>query len=453
MRTDFFPKKLRRIKKKDWTKNCPSITSCEIIMPFLLSVRERLVLPAIFLAFPLFVSAQNVAMPQGNEYAITGALVGDQGHSSIALNQNGGYLVWEDNAVDKVGSGIGCVRLNSAFTKLSSFTVNKIAKGDQRKPQVQLLANGDAIFVWQGNGLGTADIYVRILKSDGTFLTSDVRINSYIKDQQSEPVVAALPDGGALVAWQSYGQDGSMMGIYARKISATGSMAPMEFQVNQAVAFNQRTPAIATLKNGNVVITWISEQERFMSSTASVGSVDVYARLFDASANAFSDEILVNSGNNICANPSMAPLSNGGFTVAWSEKDSQNRSNSWEIVGRSFSADGVAAGADFKINTNTYGDQYRPRIATIGNDCVVVWTSLGQDGSWEGVFGRLLQGGTEPSGSEFRANNTVVSRQIYPAIGANGAGQFLVSWSSFMAVTGFDLFGRKYTLTPVTIIP
>jgi hypothetical protein len=131
----------------------------------------------------------------------------------------------------------------------------------------------------------------------------------------------------------------------------------------------------------------------------------------------------------------------------WSEKDSESRSNSWEILGRSFSADGTANGADFKINTNTYGDQYRPKIAAIGNDCVVVWTSLGQDGSWEGVFGRSLQGGTTPFGNEFRANNTTISKQIYPAIASNGANQFLVSWSSFVGGgTGFDLFSRKYIL-------
>jgi hypothetical protein len=154
----------------------------------------------------------------------------------------------------------------------------------------------------------------------------------------------------------------------------------------------------------------------------------------------------LNSGNNLCANPSVAPLSNGGFTAVWSEKDSLSRSNSWEIMGRSFTGDGVAAGADFKINTNTYGDQYCPKIAAVGENCAVVWTSLGQDGSREGVFGRLLEGGAEPSGAEFQVNNATASRQIFPAIAANGPNSFLVTWSSFVAINGCDLFGRKYTV-------
>jgi hypothetical protein len=174
--------------------------------------------------------------------------------------------------------------------------------------------------------------------------------------------------------------------------------------------------------------------------------LDVYARVLNASGEPVSDEILLNSANNFCANPSIASLENGGFTAVWSEKDLSSRSNSWEIVGRSFTSEGTAVGSDFKINTTTYGDQYRPTIATVGNDSVVVWTSLGQDGSREGVFGRVLRGGSQPAGDEFRANNTTVSQQIYPTVAAMGSDRFLVSWSSFVAINGFDLFGRKYIL-------
>src|SRR5690606_8024130 len=116
-----------------------------------------------------------------------------------------------------------------------------------------------------------------------------------------------------------------------------------------------------------------------------------------------------------------------------------SKSNSWEIVGRSFQSDGAAAGADFKINTYTYGDQYRPKIATVGSDCVVVWTSLGQDGSREGVYGRTLQAGIQPSGQEFQVNTTTVSRQRYPSIASDDSERLLVVWSSFVRVTSFDL--------------
>jgi len=443
-KTAFSSKKLSACLKKGWTRNCALVTNVKINMSLLLPVRERLLLTVIFMALPLVVWGQPVTVPQGNQTSIAGPLNGDQVQSSIALNANGGFIVWEENGNAKTGSQISGARLNSSGTQGSSFLINKIAKGNQLKPDAQLLTDGSAIVVWQGDGLKTFDIYARILKEDGSFLTSDVRVNSYTKDQQSSAAVAASADGGAWVAWQSYGQDGSMYGVFARKISASGAVGKSEFQVNQATSFNQRSPALAALKNGNVVVVWISEQERFRTSVNSPGSVDVYARIFSDAGDPVSNEILLNAGNNICANPSIAALASGGFTVVWSEKDAQGRPNGWEVLGRSFSAEGVAAGGDFKINTHTYGDQYRPKIAAVGNDCAVVWSSLGQDGSWEGVFGSLLQGGTVPTGTEFRANSTTVSRQIHPAISSVGADRFFVSWSSFVETTGLDLFGRRY---------
>ena len=78
----------------------------------------------------------------------------------------------------------------------------------------------------------------------------------------------------------------------------------------------------------------------------------------------------------------------------------------------------------------------------------MIWTSLGQDGSREGVFGRMLQDGAVPVGAEFRANDSTISQQIYPAIGSDGSNRFLVSWSILAFGSGFDLFGRKYFVTP-----
>jgi hypothetical protein len=75
-----------------------------------------------------------------------------------------------------------------------------------------------------------------------------------------------------------------------------------------------------------------------------------------------------------------------------------------------------------------------------------VWTSLGQDGSWEGVFGQAFDGNQNFIGSELPVNVTTVSRQMQPAVTSNGSDRFLVVWSSFMVGGSFDfdLLGRQY---------
>jgi hypothetical protein len=200
---------------------------------------------------------------------------------------------------------------------------------------------------------------------------------------------------------------------------------------------------VALLANGNFVVTWVSEQQ----NPSLYDSVDIYGRIFAPNLTPVTDEFLISSGTiNPCANPAVAGLTDGGFMAAWSQFDVAVHSNSWDIVGRAFGGDGTARGPVFTVNTFLLGDQYVPRLAACPLGVMAVWTSLGQDGNREGVFGRFVLGGTQPAGDEFIVNTTRVSQQIQPAVAWNGTDRFLVVWTSFVARTGFDLYGQVYTL-------
>ena len=85
-----------------------------------------------------------------------------------------------------------------------------------------------------------------------------------------------------------------------------------------------------------------------------------------------------------------------------------------------------------------------PRIATAGANQLIVWTSMGQDGSYEGIYGRSLSRG-ELAGEEFRVNTRTISRQIQPCVASDGENRFLVVWSSFVSgTTGFDVIGQTF---------
>jgi hypothetical protein len=412
-------------------------------------------LGGVLLAFSAALFGQTTVTNQGTEFSILGSIPGDQVLPSLALSPTGGVVAWQDNRIDKIGQGVGGALLDPTFTAGREFRVNRTATGDQINPQVALLANNRMIFVWQSSVTGVPCIYARFARNAvagatgyGTnFFTGDIRVNTYVADQQEEPAVAALPDSSAIITWASYGEDGSMWGVYARRLNQNGGALPVEkgagtkqFLVNQFTSFNQRSPAVAVLANGNFVITWISEQQR--SST----SLDVYARVFGPTGLPVTDEIPVNSATNGCANPAVAPLNDGGFTVVWAEKDPLVLTNGYDIWGRAFSGSGAPETAEMRINTFLYGDQYHPKIAASPAGSLVVWTSLGEDGSREGVYGRFLAGGTQVSGPEFRVNTTTISQQMHPAVAWNGADHFLVVWTSFSGATGFDLFGQAYIL-------
>jgi len=403
-----------------------------------------------FLAFSAAVWGQSSVAPQGGEFSILGNIPGDQVWPTVSLSPAGGCIAWQDNMIDKSGGGIGTAILDTGFGASHKSRINNTTIGVHLRPKVQVLADNNTVFVWESSIAGTPDIYARFSRNAATkgprtygtnFYTGDIRVNTYVAGQQANPAMAGLPDGSAIITWSSYGEDGSMYGVFARRLKATGAgTTAKEFQVNQFTAYNQRNPAVAALANGNYVIAWISEQER------RVNSADVYARIYTAAGVPLTDEIPINSGTHPCDSPAVAPLGDGGFTVVWAQEDVDVATNGWDIWGRPFSASGMPESADFGINTYLYGDQYQPKIAAGPAGSLVVWTSLGQDGSREGVYGRFLAGGTQVSGPEFRVNTTTISQQMHPSVAWDGVGHFLVVWTSFTASQGFDLFGQLYVL-------
>jgi hypothetical protein len=171
--------------------------------------------------------------------------------------------------------------------------------------------------------------------------------------------------------------------------------------------------------------------------------VDIYARLYNSNGVAQGGEFLVDTDSNPCANPAVAAAADGSFMVAWGEKDMVNLANSWDIYARAFT--NASGGAVVRVNSHLYGDQYAPRISAIGGDYMIIWTSLGQDGSREGVFGQFVHEDGSLVGGEFCANTTTVGQQMQPAVASNGAGQFLVVWTGFtFSPNSFDLYAQRY---------
>jgi hypothetical protein len=413
------------------------------------SLNIRAVVLACGLAVATSVLAQSGYAPVASEYAIVGALSGDQVFPQLGLNANGGYIVWQDNITDGDGWGISARRLDGTFSQVfSNFRVNQQGVGDQENPQVSLLNGGGAAFVWQGGRQGFQRIYTRFLSASNTWATGDILVNTFTNDYQVNPAITTLTNGNVLAAWSSYNEvaTGSLQDVFVRLLSPTGQAVSGEILVNQFTKNNQRSATVAALSSGGFVVVWVSEGERVDSTLGT--SVDIYARRFNASGLAQGGEFLVNTSSNVCANPDVATAPDGSFAVAWSEQDATSpRTNSWDVYVRTFSSAAVG-GTVQRVNTHLYGDQFAPKITYSGGNYLEVWTSLGQDGSREGVYGRFLTPAGTSLGGEFLVNTTTASQQIHPAVAGDGTGSFLVAWTSFVGGgNSFDLYAQRYAST------
>lgn len=392
----------------------------------------------------------------GNEYSVLGRQIGDQFFPKLALNDLGGYLVWQDNNIDGDGLGISAVKLDANFNSVQgAFRVNQAAKGDQQRPAVALLDNGAAAFAWESNG----DIFVRFVNGSGVFAGPEQTANTYLPSLQRDPAMATLKNGNVVVVWGSMEQDGSLQGVFGQIFDPQGNKIGREFMVNQSTLFNQRSPAVAALPQGNFVVSWISEaldarasgREELTVTGGERYQVSLYGRLFDEHGNGVTNELLWGEPSMIDANPAVAVLGDG-FMVFTSghnniEKvfDSSEMQNGWDIYGRAYDFIGAPRGERFLVNQTTENHQMIPAVASMNGSVFVVWTSAGRDGYREGVFGRIVNPSAPlDSPPEFPINTETDNQQMLPSVAGEGSRALLV-WSSFSGGRdSFDLKAQKY---------
>ncbi len=249
---------------------------------------------------------------------------------------------------------------------------------------ISALTNGRFVAVWQymdqdGDGFG---VYGRVYGANGYEPGNEFQINTHTPFDQAQPDVAALADGGFIVTWHSDGQDGDNEGIYAQRFTSTNNSATAagtEFQVNTYTTNSQVLPSTTGLANGSFVITWQSYDQD--------GSYrGVYAQMYDAVGDAIGSEFQVNTETaNSQRDPAIASLSDGGFVITWSSWGQDGSENG--VYGQAYDQDGNAVGNEFQINSFTGDGQQRSAVDVLNDGSfIVVWESLDQDGSGVGVY-------------------------------------------------------------------
>ncbi|EIC29289.1 DUF4347 domain-containing protein [Methylomicrobium album] len=273
----------------------------------------------------------------------------------------------------------------------NEFQVNTTTASDQWYPAVAALHDGGYLVTWESSGQdgsGTG-IYGQRYAANGSTVGGEFRVNTTTASDQQYPAVAALNDGGYLVTWQSWNQDGS--DIYGQRYAANGSTVGGEFQANTTTTNNQDTPAVAALDDGGYLVIWQSIQNG--------SDYDIYGQRYDAGGSAQDVEFRVNTTTaSDQTYPAVAALNDGGFLVTWTSYGQDG--SGWGIYGQRYDADGNALGGEFQVNTTTADSQYDPAVAALNDGgYLVTWISYGQDGSDRGIYGQRYDVDGQPVGS------------------------------------------------------
>jgi hypothetical protein len=321
-----------------------------------------------------------------------------------------------------------------------AFQVNPSISFNQDGPSVAVLNNGSFVVAY-GTKLGGStgyDVRARRYDSVGDPAGDEFVVISRT-DAQWKPSVAALSDGGFVVSWTSYRQDGSGYGVFARRFDAQGNLVGNGgVRVNSYTQNHQSSPQAAGLALGGFVVAW--------HSWAQDGSkYGVYGQRYDADRNRVGGEFRINTHTNgTQLVPGVAALADGVFVATW-HSDGQDGS-SFGIYGRRYDAQGSPLGAEFRVNTYTPGLQAHSRVTALPDGgFVVVWQSDGQDGSALGIYGQRFDSQGNPVGGEFQVNTATPDNQSGSHVTALADGGFLVAWNSYDPVASeYAVFGQRY---------
>lgn len=245
----------------------------------------------------------------GTEFRINTTTLGYQINPDIAVLNNGDFMVIWKTAYSEADGLYGQRYAANGTSIGNEFNLN-VATTSQYWLRVAALNKGDFVVVWT---VGTedgrdVDIYGQHYATDGCAVGAEFRINTVTTNWQFEPSIAALSDGGYVVAWTSSGQDASGNGVYAQRYTADGIQTGMEFRVNTTTASDQMRPSISALNDGGFVVVW--------QSSGQGGSV--YGQRYAVDGTVVGAEFRVDTTTGYNGeNPDITILNDGGFVVAW----------------------------------------------------------------------------------------------------------------------------------------
>jgi Ca2+-binding RTX toxin-like protein len=355
------------------------------------------------------------------------------GENAILGLPGGGYVaVWSTFFFGAGGSGAFLsMRVFDASGNPTTAEV-QIANGRATSPSLALTSTGFALAFGLGGASNPSpfpsDISVQFFDNDGTAIGGKVSVNTTTAGEQDKPSITTLTNGNLVVAWHDPGSPvaGDPDDIRLQVIGGTGTKIGAEILVNATEAGSQDAPTVQALAGGGFVVTW-------QDSSASGGTTDYLIRgqIFDAVGARVGAEFTVNSATaGIQTDADVAALPNGGFVVTWTTDDAAPGTNA-DIKAQLFDVSGNKVGGEIIVAANA-GNEIQPEVAvdSLGR-FVITWADF------SGGTGAIKTRAYDSAGSPIGAVHTVApadpSGFVYPAITALADDTFEILFETNLA--------------------
>lgn len=380
----------------------------------------------------------SIGATAGSQTRVNTYTTNNQYESAVTSLAGGGWVVtWTSTAQDNGDTGVYQQRYNADGTASGSEVhVNTTSGGEPYGASITALTDGGWVVSWVSYGQDgdAAGLYQQRYNSSGVAVNGEVLVNTETAGAQNWSSITALADGGWVVTWESSSQDGDGYGIFQQAYNADGTVQGAEVQVNTTTSGWQMDAHVTALTSGGWVVSWSSNQ--------TVTDYDLYQQVYNASGTAVGSETLVNttvaSGQ---LSRAVTALEGGGWVVTWTS-DGQD-GDDYGVYQQRYAADGTAQGVETRVNTTTAGGQFDPSVAALADGgWIATWTSNGQDGDAYGVYMQRYNANGVKVGTETLVNTTTAGDQSESSVSALSDGSWIVSWTS----DGQDVYQRHYAV-------
>jgi len=292
-------------------------------------------------------------------------------------------------------------------------------------------AQGNLVVVWTDSASGSLNVYARRFDKGGAPLGAAVLVNqtagSLVK---RNPNVAVAADGRFVVAWSTEITGAREHSDFSlRRFNAAGQPQGSEIVTSASGPFNA-SGRVAMDDAGDFALVWKNERNN--------NNYDICAQRFDAAGRKAGKQLVANSppipyGTLGYFGPggSIDMDADGDMVVTWNAPGRDT--SGWGVFGQRFTKDGVKAGAEFRANSYTAGDQagWDNVSMGVGGDFVVVWESWGQGGQDVGAYAQRYSAAGAPVGGEFKVNDATAGAQGSPKADVGRDGYFVIGFSGY----------------------
>ncbi len=282
-------------------------------------------------------------------------------------------------------------------------------------------------------------INARFFDGNGVPLTGDVFVNEFFNaNSQDEPMSAVDAFGNAFICWSDRnGNDGSGMGVFGRVVQLDGTPVGPDFGISATTVDSQWEPMPAALPGGGWVVAFNGDNDgdaylRFLDVDGTPTTPgDVQINTFDNNGQTEAEVRALPDGTVLAVFADF-----GGNVFPFSGTN---------LFGRRFDTAGNALDVDvFPLHESTTAfDQLEPRMGNSDDTFVIVWEDRGNDGSGSGIWCRRFDATGTALETEFPVNLVTSNDQFLPEVACDRWGNFVVVWEDW-AGTGNRIRARAF---------